>query len=51
MAFDLRRRAASESSRLLGDGSYIHVYILIITSVLHVGICCRGYFRRGVVNV
>ena len=46
-----RRLAASESSRLLGDRSYIPVYILIITSVLLIGICCRCYFRRGVVDV
>jgi hypothetical protein len=42
-----RRRAASESSRLLGDGSYITVYILLITSVLSIGICCRCYLGRS----
>ena len=51
IAFRSRWRAASESSRLSGGRFYIPVYILLITSVLAVGICCRGYFRRGVVDV
>jgi len=51
IAFSSRRRAASESSRLLGEGFYIPVYILLITSVLLIGVCCRWYFRRGVVDV
>jgi len=49
IGFSSRRRAASESSRLLGGRSHIPVYIL--TSVLIIGICCRWYFRRGAVDV
>jgi hypothetical protein len=48
-AFAWRRRAASESSRLSEGRCCIYVYIL--TSVLLIGICCRWYFRRGVVDV
>jgi len=43
IAFSSRRLAASESSCHLGDRSYISVYILLITSVLSIGICCRCY--------
>jgi hypothetical protein len=43
--------AASESSRLFGEGSYISVYILLITSVLLISACCRWYLRRGVIDV
>jgi hypothetical protein len=45
IAFRSRRRRVSESSRSLGEGSYIPVYILLITSVLIIVICCRCYFR------
>ena len=46
-----RRLAASKSSRLSGVRSCTSVYILIITSVLIIGICCRLYLRSGVVDV
>jgi hypothetical protein len=51
IACSSRRLAASESSRLLGEGSYISVCILLKTSVLLIGMCCRCDFRRGVVDV
>ena len=43
MAFSSRRLEASESSRL-SEGRYcIRVSMLLVTSVLLIGICCRGY--------
>ena len=41
MAFRSRRRATSKSSCLIRERSYIPVSILLITSVLIIGICCR----------
>jgi hypothetical protein len=51
IAFSSRRRAASESSRILREVVYLCIYILLITSVLLIGVCCRCYFRRGEVDV
>lgn len=49
IAFWSRREAASKSSLILRVRSYSSVYIL--TSVLIIGICCRWYLKRGVVDV
>jgi hypothetical protein len=44
-----RRQAASKSSLIVRVRFYLSVYIL--TSVLIIGICCRWYLKRGVVDV